>query len=97
MLAHIALGDGLGQIEVKRFAWAMLGLTFYEEVKPLVWEGECLSMDSRTGFLVFTEAAFLPPGYERRKFRVVATEIVEGEDAARAWMLQVAEAVNAEA
>ncbi len=70
-----------GMIEVRRCGWHLLGWTFYEEVKPLVWEGECLSMDSRTGFLVFTEAAFLPPGYERRKFRVVATEIVGVEDA----------------
>jgi hypothetical protein len=57
----------------------LLGWTFYEEVKPLVWEGECLTANRR-GFML-RDDELLPNGVQNKRFRVVVTEIVEGEDA----------------
>ena len=58
----------------------LVGWTFYEEVKPLVWEGECGTGRDRVGLYVPVDKP-LPEGFEFKRFRVVATEIVEGEDA----------------
>ena len=59
----------------------LVGWTFYEEVKPLVWKGECVI--GSYGYVFHPEGGLLsfPSALKHKRFRVVATEIVEGEDA----------------
>ncbi len=58
----------------------LVGWTFYERVEPLVWEGECESWCTGASF-VLPGAGLLPEHFRNKRFRVVATEIVEGKDA----------------
>jgi hypothetical protein len=59
----------------------LMGWTFYEEEKPLVWEGECEVTANRCAFYIDAAPHLLPEGLAFKKFRVVATKIVEGKDA----------------
>ena len=66
-----------GMIEVRRCGWHLLGWTFYEAAEPLVWEGECWT--GPYGYS-FAPKCRLKEAIRNRKFRVVATEIVEDEE-----------------
>jgi hypothetical protein len=57
-----------------------MGWTFYERVEPLVWEGECSTGSVARWFGLLGDGQ-LPERFRNKRFRVVATEIVEGEDA----------------
>jgi hypothetical protein len=70
-----------GIFGVSEIGWHLLGWTFYEEVKPLVWEGECLTGPYGYAFMLPSSPASLPEQFLNKRFRVVATEIVGGEDA----------------
>jgi hypothetical protein len=69
-----------GSMAVNHDQAHLLGWTFYEKGEPLVWEGECGTGGERLGFYVPIGKP-LPEGFEYKRFHVVATEIVEGEDA----------------
>lgn len=58
----------------------LVGWTFYERVEPLVWEGECEVEQTAHGQRLVSQYVFYT-GDIGKKFRVVATEIVDGEDA----------------
>ena len=70
-----------GMIEVRRHGWHLLGWTFYEKVEPLVWEGECVMHRSPFGTRLESSEDFPGGKFFCKRFHVVATEIVEDEDA----------------
>jgi hypothetical protein len=78
--AQIRHDDGR-LFEPTRWCWHLLGWTFYEEEKPLVWEGECSMHRNPGGTRLGSADDFPSAGFLGKRFRVVATEIVEGEDA----------------
>ncbi len=69
------------RLEVRAYGWHLLGWTFYEEAKPLVWEGECVI--GSYGYVFHPEGGLLsfPSALKHKRFKVTITEIVEGEDA----------------
>lgn len=69
-----------GIFGVSKIGWHLLGWTFYEEVKPLVWEGECEATPLGWTYGIQTGGIFSECAKGKR-FRVVVTEIVGGEDA----------------